>query len=204
MTYNQKKIDTKIAVRKIVSNLREAYEVFEINEVINDLESVIERFGVKVFYSNMQGFRTPGAISGYSRVNEFGKPEIIVNVNDSPRRQRFTMAHELGHIILHWKWLNLDNQRLDKNNKAILYRSSLNYPDELNDIEYQANEFAAELLLPTDTILSVINHDIVSLKKDIFIFNQIKLRIAEAFNVSESFAYTQLNKIINEEALSNE
>ena len=43
--------------RKVVTALTERVEDFDIYDVINDLEGFIERFDVKVFYSNMDGFK---------------------------------------------------------------------------------------------------------------------------------------------------
>lgn len=185
-------------VRNVVDLLRKNFPIFDINNVIEDIEEVIENFGVKVFYSTMEGFDTPRDISGYSRVNDLGKPEIIVNINDSDKRQRFTMAHELGHIILHWNWLNMKNQQLSKDNIEILFRSNHFYNPEEQLKELQANEFAAELLIPMNTLKTSISTDYQLLLTDMFIRDQIKFRIASAYNVSESFAGIQLNKAIKE------
>ena len=76
------------------------------------------------------------SISGYSRINEIGTPEIVVNVNHSKGRRRFTMAHELGHIILHWGWPTFQPTK----EYSILYRNE--YDNSNTQLENEANEFA--------------------------------------------------------------
>lgn len=62
---------------------------------------------------------------------------ISVNRNDSPRRQRFTLAHEIAHYVLHADMIG------DGITDSPLYRSRLS-----DDVERQANRLAAEILLP--------------------------------------------------------
>lgn len=76
---------------------------------------------------------------------------IGVNSNHHPNRQRFTVAHELAHYFLH-KGLRLHidkniwvNWRDDGASKAVQWE------------EIQANQFAAELLMPTAFLIRDIN-----------------------------------------------
>lgn len=62
---------------------------------------------------------------------------IEVNGQDSPVRRRFTLAHELGHFLLH-RWMMNGGITDDR-----MYRSRLNSP-----YERQANQIAAQLLMP--------------------------------------------------------
>ncbi len=73
--------------------------------------------------------------------NEDSKPRVYVNLSDAPNRQKFTVAHELGHWLLH-------ADELSKNpNLSILFRIAIG---ELNKDpwEREANIFAANLLVP--------------------------------------------------------
>ncbi|HCZ6538419.1 TPA: ImmA/IrrE family metallo-endopeptidase, partial [Staphylococcus aureus] len=147
---------SKILSRKVAISLMERDSTKDIYDIINNLEEFIESFGIKVFYSNMDGFEVPSLISGYSIVNKNGYPEIVINANESLARQRFTMAHEFGHIIMHWSWLDNQSQGLDKNKYEVLYRKSL-YDNNYSDLkEIQANEFASELLLPHKLLKNII------------------------------------------------
>jgi hypothetical protein len=62
---------------------------------------------------------------------------IFVNQNHTPRRQRFTTAHEIAHFVLHRDLIG------DGITDDALYRSKL--PDTY---ERQANRMAANILLP--------------------------------------------------------
>lgn len=64
--------------------------------------------------------------------------EIGINSKHHSNRQKFSMAHEYAHYLLH-------RDKIDDLSKGeqILHRNS-----ERNSIEYQANNFAAELLMP--------------------------------------------------------
>ncbi|QDW99048.1 ImmA/IrrE family metallo-endopeptidase [Staphylococcus agnetis] len=184
--------------REVAIALTERAVDKDIYDIIHDLEGFIESFKIKVFYSNMDGFYVPSSISGYSIVNKNGSPEIVINANESLVRQRFTMAHEFGHIIMHWDWLDNQDKGLDKDKYEILFRKSLNKNINSSLKEIQANEFASELLLPHKLLKGIIG-DVEELKKDPIAFEEIKQRISVAFNVSLSFANVQLLKIIQGE-----
>jgi Zn-dependent peptidase ImmA (M78 family) len=64
--------------------------------------------------------------------------EIHVNNTDAPVRQRFTVAHEIAHYLLHRDQIGTDGIT-----DSILYRSKLS-----DRTEAEANKLAAALLLP--------------------------------------------------------
>jgi Zn-dependent peptidase ImmA (M78 family) len=86
---------------------------------INDLSLLLKRNNIFAF--NFDFFTSH--IDGVSTKNKYLPPVICANYQ-STDRLRFTFAHELGHIVLHQN----------------------TFPTE--DIEEEANQFAAELLLP--------------------------------------------------------
>jgi len=65
---------------------------------------------------------------------------IIYNTRSTPERQRFTKAHELGHYMLHRQ----DRAHFQCGNGMVWERDS-----GKPDIEAQANQFAADLLMPS-------------------------------------------------------
>lgn len=71
------------------------------------------------------------------------QPIVIVNSDISFKRQIFTLAHELGHIIIPWHLGTIVDD---------IY--SQGYKDfEYSIIEQEANRFAAELLMPSEWVV---------------------------------------------------
>lgn len=70
---------------------------------------------------------------------ENGMPTIRFNPDDAWVRQRFTIAHELGHMVLGHGRAMRDNKRN--------YRASADHYKER-----EANTFAAELLMPREVV----------------------------------------------------
>ena len=79
-------------------------------------------------------------------------PRIVVNALHHPNRQRFTIAHEIGHLILHREHIStavhVDKEfridfRLNRDTKSTL---GTDY------IEIEANQFAASILMPRSFI----------------------------------------------------
>lgn len=77
-----------------------------------------------------------------------GDPVVVVNDRHARVRQRFTIAHELGHLLLH------------KGRPVIvdhLTRAHVNMRDQTSSLatsqeEIAANQFAASLLMPAEWI----------------------------------------------------
>jgi uncharacterized protein DUF955 len=120
--------------------------------------------GLKVWSSDL-----PRGISGkLFRSTEYGGEAgfaIFVNSHEPETRQRFTIAHELGHFLLHRHKLD-EGEIVDD----AFYRSRLS-----SSLETEANKAAAEILMPWHLINSLLNAG----TKD-------PRRIAESLNVSET------------------
>jgi Zn-dependent peptidase ImmA (M78 family) len=71
--------------------------------------------------------------------------EIFVNSADPPNRQTFTIAHELGHALMHGEALKKHPDKY-----TVLYRKPL--ASEIDPIEQEANAFAANLLVPRNML----------------------------------------------------
>lgn len=80
-------------------------------------------------------------ISGKIEYRTSGIYQIVVNKYHSVSRKRFTLAHEFAHFVLHKDFLRQGNKFED----SILFRSS---DDIRNKKEIEANQFAADLLMP--------------------------------------------------------
>ncbi|AWF38889.1 ImmA/IrrE family metallo-endopeptidase [Citrobacter freundii] len=77
-----------------------------------------------------------GEESGSLKQGKSGNWVMTVNSLHHPHRQRFTIAHEIGHFIRH---------TLNRNSftDTVFFRN-----EETNKMEAEANRFAAELLMP--------------------------------------------------------
>ena len=71
-----------------------------------------------------------------------GKAVIGVNSSESATRRRFTIAHELGHLVLH-----TENDLHVDEHFAIAFRDEVS-SKAVDPREIEANQFAAELLMP--------------------------------------------------------
>ncbi|MEL7300537.1 MAG: ImmA/IrrE family metallo-endopeptidase [Pseudomonadota bacterium] len=89
-----------------------------------DIEVVFATFSTKL-----------ADVSGFYDAEERA---IYVNEAEHPNRQRFTLAHELGHHFLHREWAASSEYQ-------VLLRSAPAYYDRH---EVEANEFAGNLLMP--------------------------------------------------------
>lgn len=82
-------------------------------------------------------------LSGFAYQKD-GEKIVGVNANEGYLRQRFTIAHELGHIFMHPR----TDLSVDKN-FAMRFRNGVSSQGtDLKEIE--ANYFAAELLMPEE------------------------------------------------------
>ena len=78
---------------------------------------------------------------------------VIVNSDGAPSRQRFTMAHELGHILIPW---HVGSVLIDQV-APVSSRPSSYFTHESWIMETEANSFAAELLMPYSWIKRAIS-----------------------------------------------
>lgn len=109
-------------------------------EAFVDLTAIASTLRAEIVYEGM-GNDVSGML-----VRERDRIVIGVNADHSENRQRFTVAHELGHLVLHrGRPLVVDAARINLRDRT----SSL--ATDLEEIE--ANSFAAELLMPRAMVL---------------------------------------------------
>lgn len=102
-----------------------------------DLNDICKRLGVRVRrYADARGLSDTALQADGLTFFSWGKPVILYNQDRSPMRIRFTVAHELGHLVL--------------GHVAPGRRTTINRePSPADDpIETAANQFAARLLAP--------------------------------------------------------
>lgn len=133
-----------------------------------NLDVVAHRLGIIVNYTTLGE-----DISGLLVVKE-DRGVIGINSDHAPVRQRFTLAHEIGHYVLHRQNLGLF---IDKKYSAVFRDSQSSKGKER--IEIQANQFAAALLMPATLLEKQVNMEGLDLGDDI-----VTEELAHEFGVS--------------------
>lgn len=80
-----------------------------------------------------------------------GNIAIYLNYDDAPARKRFTIAHEIGHLVLHMQAAD-DYEIVDTEDN---FRSNTISNDEWTNerrMEWEANAFAAALLMDEELV----------------------------------------------------
>jgi Zn-dependent peptidase ImmA (M78 family) len=142
-----------MAIRKklIKERVEEILAANEITSAPIPIEQLIRSYGISI-----REDKVDDSLSGFL----FRDPQntrVIIGTNKThhPNRQRFTLAHELGHYLLH----EGERVRLDESRVAykINRRDAVSATGE-DDIEKEANMFAAELLMPEKFIEQDLHH----------------------------------------------
>lgn len=81
-------------------------------------------------------------------------PRIYVNCEMPRKRQRFTLAHEIGHVIIPWHTGTIfDLTTVAQTDSTVDYW----------EMEQEANSFATELLMPSDWINKLVKGNLTDL-----------------------------------------
>jgi len=81
-----------------------------------------------------------------------GQAFAFVNQNDILTRQRFSAAHELGHFLLHFRPIASAEADFFKADDQEQFSEEEFSGAALEQVEREANEFAAELLMPEEMV----------------------------------------------------
>lgn len=131
-----------------------------------DVKKVAEALGFTVL-----PYDFPDSTSGLTYIDE-GVKSIGHNSNHAPTRQRFSVAHELGRYLS-------GHEPYDHGTTHVEEHPA--YLDPQNRLEAEANEFAAELLMPADF-----------LRRDVAQFGLDVPTLAKRYQVSEHALWIQL------------
>ncbi len=112
------------------------YKNAETEEKFNiSLQGLCDILQINIVYNDNLVNDKGEKISGYSNV---ATKTIFINSSEVGERMRFTLGHELYHILNH------ENEERNENNK-------------FSEKELNANAFAAELLIPKDVLVRKIS-----------------------------------------------
>lgn len=110
-----------------------------------DVEGLAHALGLKIRRANMSP-------DDSGEIEKIGPNNYVITVNEnhSYTRQRFTIAHEISHFILHRNKMGdgiSDNKLYRSNTKSRLVNLNIGAKEET-----EANQFAVNILMPFDLI----------------------------------------------------
>lgn len=148
---------------------RQVGKILRENDVLRPpvpVEKIAERYGIEVRYESAED-ELSGAL-----IRKGNEVVIGVNASHHPNRQRFTIAHEIAHFLLH----DGVEMHVDQDFRVNLrdQRSS----EAVSREEIQANGFAAELLMPKEFIVR-------DIRRFPAVDEAVKERLANRYRVSK-------------------
>ena len=192
-----------------------------------DLENLIENdLGLNIDYQNLdENHQILGATifkdgymnvynNGEKELKKFSKNTMVFDIKLSEDYKQegrflFTLAHEIGHWILHRKHFFIDEQQqnifdllenesrdnfiicVKRNESAMLYVRKKT-PEEW--IEWQADNFASSLLMPKDIFKTTYEH----LKEENMNKEQILRELSNIFGASKKACEIRINILYNQ------
>lgn len=166
---------------------KEIQKKYNSNKIAVDVKKIAKKLGIDVVYKD---FPKNDEISGLvKRAGKNNRPVIAINKTHTSGRKNFTLAHEIGHFVLH----STRPLHIDSNANFIFFRN-YNSSDATHLKEIQANQFAAELLMPEEKILEETknNKNLRNLEK---ISKEIE-KLAKKYEVSKEAMTIRINKFI--------
>ena len=180
---NQKqRVETpELRAQKLLDDLK-------ITTVPVPVEKIPKLLGAQLRYSPLDD-----ELSGMAFVKD-GTPIIGVNALHHPHRQRFTIAHEIGHLCLHRDHIT-NTVHVDKGFPVSVLKRDPTSAAGTERLEIEANQFAAALLMPRKIL------DQVLAETRIDIENEAALEIcAKKFKVSKATLDFRIRNLSSEQA----
>lgn len=155
---------------------RDLLAEFDVSSPAVDVHHLARQMGVQVVQTSMNQ-----DVSGML-IRDDNVLTVGLNSNQVSRRQRFTLAHELGHLRLHrGRPLIVDSSiRVNLRDSASATAT--------NREEMEANRFAAALLMPENMVREALASTVAAKPA------QLQRELAELFDVStEAMGYRLIN-----------
>lgn len=175
---------SELEARRLLNEQQQAMTI-----PVNVVE-IAQKLGAAVHYDELEN-----EVSGMLVINGDEK-HIVVNKLHPANRQRFTIAHELGHLVLHAvnsaRSLFVDTKYLvyrragSANSAEYFQPHSTTTPEE----EREANEFSAALLMPEALVRFYVEDRKIDIRDEFDI-----AMIATAFGVSEQAMSIRARKL---------
>lgn len=114
------------------------------------IEAVVSQAEGSITYRNAVGDKPESIL-----VEPDGEFEIFLPTMTSMSRDRFTIAHELGHLYLHFPLV----QRIHPGDGMRAYRWVDDSDEDLQRCEWEANWFAAAFTMPEQLFRELVDSD---------------------------------------------
>jgi len=163
---------------------KKAFQLLKEHDHLNapiNIKSIIKKLGIK-----LSPYDLGEDVSGVLVIDK-GNYKIGYNSTESLVRQRFTLAHEVGHFILHCE--DKEEGLFVDNTKYMFRKGSPNSKEYKR--EMQANQFAAALLMPEQLIQKYIG----DWKNRSSTDHELIKELAKKFKVSEIAMTFRLNNL---------
>jgi Zn-dependent peptidase ImmA (M78 family) len=168
-----RRLDATQCARELLSRL-------SLQNIPVPVDKIAKTLGAQIVYSPLDD-----ELSGMVLVKE---DRILIGVNSlhHQNRQRFTIAHEIGHLELHREFIT-DHIHVDK--KFPVLMRDPNSATGTDRLEIEANRFAAELLMPEWAVCQVLERELIDIDDD-----QTVANLAKKFRVSrQALQYRLIN-----------
>ena len=166
------------AEKKAISLLKEE----KVTEPPINIANIAKGLGLQLSYEPFDGIDDISGMLYCDNENNI----LGINSAHSHTRQRFSIAHEVGHFLLHKKKLFVDKKM------RIAFRDSKSSM-AIDKQEIDANAFAAEILMPREFIENELKKEMADIKDNIEIENIISA-LAKTFQVStQAMRYRLIN-----------
>jgi Zn-dependent peptidase ImmA (M78 family) len=159
---------------------RELLERLNVQNVPVSVDKIAKAVGAQVVFSPLDD-----ELSGMVLVKG---DRMLIGVNSlhHPNRQRFTIAHEIGHLELHRRFIT-DKIHVDK--KFTVLMRDPNSATGTDRLEIEANRFAAELLMPEWAVRRLLERELIDIDDDRTVAD-----LAKKFRVSrQALQYRLIN-----------
>lgn len=154
---------------------------FQISNTPIDVTGIADRLGIAVRELVLED-----ELSGMIFLQD--NPVIAVNARHHINRKRFTIAHEIGHFVLHSDDIGND-VHVDK--KFLALARGPTPPHGFDQKEVEANSFAAELLVPRDFLRERLQGTIIDIEDEFLIRD-----LAKSFQVSQQMMSFRVAELV--------
>ncbi|MBX9867077.1 MAG: ImmA/IrrE family metallo-endopeptidase [Burkholderiales bacterium] len=170
------------SVDSIAENL--LLNLFGIVSLPINIDDVITKLRV-----NCEIQQLPESVSGAIKIQN-NRASMVINVNHSKVRQRFTKAHEIGHLVAHILTNSNKEGFVDHDLDAVLIQKNRdnNSAKGRDPEEIFANKFAAAILIPRTKLIEYLRDERYA--------NNIQL-LADIFDVSKAAMEFRIKTIGN-------